>query len=141
MTDEMKELTRPTAKRCTRCGDVKPIDKFGKNRRNKDGYMYRCKECESKRQSDWRKDRKLQKEERSAWNAKDVELRHKVPRCQAIGGDVQQIVYMGCRCKPGQKIPLKYTGSSRNTEDENWVDTYEGECLNCNQAVNLWFRT
>jgi hypothetical protein len=32
-------------KRCTKCGEGKALSEFGKNRRNKDGLQYSCKEC------------------------------------------------------------------------------------------------
>lgn len=32
-------------KRCSRCGEVKPLDNFGTNRINKDGKQAWCKEC------------------------------------------------------------------------------------------------
>jgi len=35
-------------KKCTKCGKVKPLSKFGKHCRMKDGHTYRCKECISK---------------------------------------------------------------------------------------------
>ena len=32
-------------KRCTKCGETKPLSEFGKHRLTKDGHAYRCKEC------------------------------------------------------------------------------------------------
>ena len=32
-------------KRCSKCGEVKPINEFHKNKANKDGHRYSCKIC------------------------------------------------------------------------------------------------
>ena len=32
-------------KRCTKCGEIKPFNKFSKNKRGKDGYQSYCKSC------------------------------------------------------------------------------------------------
>lgn len=40
MTDEM-----PVEKRCIRCEEVKPIEEFHKNKKQKDGCHYYCKKC------------------------------------------------------------------------------------------------
>ena len=34
-------------KRCSKCGEIKSVDKFNKNRSRKDGYKPWCKECNS----------------------------------------------------------------------------------------------
>lgn len=37
-----------TLKRCTKCGEVKPLGMFSKNRRNRDGLQSECKSCNAK---------------------------------------------------------------------------------------------
>jgi len=32
-------------KRCSKCGETKPLDAFAKNNRTKDGRKYHCKAC------------------------------------------------------------------------------------------------
>jgi hypothetical protein len=32
-------------KRCTKCGEIKPLSEFGNHRLTKDGLAYRCKQC------------------------------------------------------------------------------------------------
>lgn len=40
-------------KKCSKCGIAKPLDKFAKERRSKDGHRYACKECERSRMRDY----------------------------------------------------------------------------------------
>jgi len=42
-------------KRCTNCGETKPLTEFGKHRLSKDGHAYRCKECARKHSKEYRK--------------------------------------------------------------------------------------
>jgi endogenous inhibitor of DNA gyrase (YacG/DUF329 family) len=35
-------------KKCSRCGDIKPLTEFSRNQRNPDGYQYHCKACARK---------------------------------------------------------------------------------------------
>lgn len=42
-------------KTCTKCGEEKPLDGFGKKSDAKDGLMGMCKPCNSKRVADWQK--------------------------------------------------------------------------------------
>ena len=35
-------------KKCTGCKKIKELNEFGKNRSNKDGYLFRCKDCRNK---------------------------------------------------------------------------------------------
>lgn len=44
-------MVRP--KRCSCCGDAKPLASFGRNRQAKDGLHYYCKDCAAKRQREW----------------------------------------------------------------------------------------
>lgn len=49
-------------KKCKKCGVVKDFNEFYKNKRNKDGIITSCKECEGKRARKWgdtHKERKL----------------------------------------------------------------------------------
>lgn len=36
-----------TAKRCTRCGETKPLEEFGRDRRKRDGRASRCRACQA----------------------------------------------------------------------------------------------
>jgi len=125
-------------KMCSRCNTEKPVSEFYKNKTTSDGYAYYCKACEQARQSDYL-NRKSKGEVRSY--GKKVELHekpYKVPRCQILDGEVQQLIYLGCRCQPGQRVVVRYLGSIE--VDNDWVDKYEGECVNCGQSIEVCFK-
>lgn len=42
-------------KKCSRCGETKPLDDFYHHSRSKDGHFSWCKECHNKAGTDWRK--------------------------------------------------------------------------------------
>lgn len=44
-----------TQKRCTKCGQVKPIGSFGTDRRRADGLSYWCRDCLNSYQRSWGK--------------------------------------------------------------------------------------
>ncbi|MDD3072004.1 MAG: hypothetical protein PHX88_12515 [Methanoculleus horonobensis] len=35
----------PEEKRCSKCGDIKPLDEFHRDRRSPDGHVWACKAC------------------------------------------------------------------------------------------------
>jgi hypothetical protein len=35
-------------KRCSKCGQIKPVEKFGKDKQKKDGFCSACKTCRRK---------------------------------------------------------------------------------------------
>ncbi len=41
---------------CLKCEKLLPLEKFGKNKKSKDGHFYRCIECEKKRKKDFYED-------------------------------------------------------------------------------------
>ena len=42
-------------KKCTKCGETKPISEFGKHKRSKDGHAWRCLECSIKNSQEYRR--------------------------------------------------------------------------------------
>ena len=42
-------------KKCTKCGEVKPLSEFNLHRKNKDGLDYKCRACAAEEQREWRK--------------------------------------------------------------------------------------
>lgn len=55
---KMEEIV---TKVCTACGKEKPLSDFGKCSREKDGHLYRCKECTNKQQREYGKKKRLKK--------------------------------------------------------------------------------
>jgi 5-methylcytosine-specific restriction endonuclease McrA len=41
----VRPISMNSGKRCTKCGVVKPLAEFNKNKAYKDGFLYNCKEC------------------------------------------------------------------------------------------------
>lgn len=64
-------------KKCKKCKEIKPIDRFSKSKRNKDGLHWRCKDCDKQ----WRienRDSVLKQNERyKKMYAENEELRNK----------------------------------------------------------------
>ena len=44
----------PTGKRCTKCGETKPLNEFGRLGRAPDGLDYWCRECQRENSRRWR---------------------------------------------------------------------------------------
>lgn len=69
-------MTSPTGKRCSRCGAIRPLDAFGRNRTHSDGLRGQCRECEradrvlrrDEIREQVRRSRKRNREQRRAYN-------------------------------------------------------------------------
>jgi hypothetical protein len=46
-------MIQATSKPCTKCGEIKPLEAFGRRRGGRDGLNSRCKECNSAAASRW----------------------------------------------------------------------------------------
>lgn len=53
-----KETGDIIKKECIKCGEIKDISCFSKNKRNKDGVQTECKECYSERRRQYRENNK-----------------------------------------------------------------------------------
>mgnify|MGYP001164606646 CR=1 FL=1 len=51
---EAERLRAQGLKKCSGCGQVKPFEKFGKDKNRKDGRDYRCKACRAEYSRQWR---------------------------------------------------------------------------------------
>lgn len=63
-------------KRCPRCGEVKPLDSFRKNKSRSDGYAHYCKSCASAATSRWVADNSEKRKEykrKSYWKNPEKE--------------------------------------------------------------------
>ena len=50
--------------KCTNCGIIKDFSMFGKNKKTKTGYKYRCKSCETETQRIRREKERLENPEK-----------------------------------------------------------------------------
>lgn len=57
---EFNKIKQPGTKRCSACGEIKPIDMFVKDARRSDGHESRCKPCHQKRLQERRKKPEVQ---------------------------------------------------------------------------------
>ena len=48
-----------TEKKCSKCGEVKPVSEFHKSKANEDGLVYICKQCIKDYQKQWREENKI----------------------------------------------------------------------------------
>ena len=46
----------PQTKRCSLCGEEKPLGEFYRNKKHKDGLQYRCKTCDKSLSVEWNKE-------------------------------------------------------------------------------------
>lgn len=87
-------------KRCNKCGEVKPITEFYKNRTRKDGLYSNCKECASKYQKEYRKKypemrRRYERENRKRISEKAREKRLKNPHKYWVSSTLRKHRYKG----------------------------------------------
>jgi len=59
-------------KRCTACGELKPLDHFPKQRTSKGGRRNQCKPCRNKWRSDWLRRTKKRTEYNRRWQHTDA---------------------------------------------------------------------
>ena len=52
---EMMDNVEVKTKRCSKCGQIKPISEFYKKKSSKDGLYSICKECRNKKNKDKKK--------------------------------------------------------------------------------------
>lgn len=114
-------------KTCTKCGQVKELSEFSKNRHNKSGFNYRCKACERERIMQWKvenpdkqRDSRLRRNYGISLDAYDQLLQEQGGVCAICGTD-----------NPGS--------NTRFMVDHNH-DTGEVRgllCGNCNRGIGL----
>lgn len=92
--NETQQETKQETKKCSVCGQVKPLSEYHTNRRNKDGLQVECKECRAKQMREYNERKKIamkEDQEREAERLAAVEL----ARVQAVAGiraDTQEAV-------------------------------------------------
>ena len=64
----------PKTKKCSKCGEIKGVEKFSKNKNTKDGYTYFCKMCVRRYQERyWAEHPGKQKEAQDKWYSRHRE--------------------------------------------------------------------
>lgn len=80
----MTTLSAPvgTMKRCSKCGEVKPLDEFHRNKRNKrDGRQSRCRDCQREYNRQWyAANREAKREYGRQWHADNRDARREYLR-------------------------------------------------------------
>lgn len=65
-------------KKCTKCGKIKPVTEFNKRKASKDGYTYRCKECEAAQARAYYKKKKRRQKMKEYYEKHKEEHRQRV---------------------------------------------------------------
>ena len=64
-----------SAKRCSKCGDTKPVDAFSRDSANKSGLRGQCKSCDSAKNKAWSsKNPERKKENRKRWRQENLAI-------------------------------------------------------------------
>lgn len=132
----MDSITDLPLRRCTKCGETKPLSEFNKMSSYKDGLNYHCRQCahimranrldRAREQSrTWKKnhkaeDRELQRKWRQTPNGKRYDLHHHyLRRAQKKGGDVTtaQLLELSERQTHCAYCKRKFTSRLRPTID------------------------
>lgn len=108
-----KRVVVMKTKKCCKCGSIKPISEFHKNRSRKDGHCYQCKVCVKKRQQRYydknrnhikERQRVYDKENREAlrerWNNETEKRKERFPLKISARNKVQSAVLLGKITKP-----------------------------------------
>lgn len=74
-------MNEPTGKHCTRCGQTKPLEAFGRDRSAPDGLTHRCRDCRREAQRDrYAANPEAGRETTRRWRAANPEASRKATR-------------------------------------------------------------
>lgn len=111
-------------KQCTKCDKVKPLDKFRKDSRERDGRRAYCKECARKADKEYRKRPEVQKRE-AAYQAGYKNPRafaEKNPDALKAHNSVNNAVRAGVLARPSSCICVKCGNRAREYHHHNGYD-------------------
>jgi predicted GIY-YIG superfamily endonuclease/DNA-directed RNA polymerase subunit RPC12/RpoP len=97
-------------KQCIKCKQILPLEMFGKDKSRKDGLHYRCKECSSKANQQFRSDNP---EYYKQW-AKTIESPYHIVYL------IPAHNYVGVTKNPYTRMRHHHNGYKRNVD--NWVE-------------------
>jgi len=80
------------SKRCSKCGEIKPVSEFSKNKSKKDGLQDWCKTCLNEGNKRYYEDHKDDHVKR----VKNYRRCVKNPTCPAVGGNGAKFVVLTC---------------------------------------------
>ena len=122
---------------CNKCREPKNIDCFGKNRRNKDGLMYQCKECNNARVTAYNREYVNGTKEAQEYNANRRYLRHGITKEIFLATLEEQDGCAICHTREGRL--------SIDHDHEHCPDTWGCAqcfrgilCAKCNSALGLF---
>ncbi len=134
-------------KKCSNCGELKPLSAFNKNHKAKDGLDYRCKQCTSWYQKKRRSDPTIHEQElerKRKWNDEHRELKRKKDLEQKNKKRFTGRVLGTSNI--GQKLSRKYTGKPdfkrefkiiRREKNLLMKKGNKWLTLNCNARMNM----
>jgi hypothetical protein len=115
-------------KKCRICGEIKPIDKFFKDKRRKDGYRNECKECENIQSAIYFEKNKRTVTEKVCLKCGKLKPINEFHKCKSRY-DGHREVCKDCRCVH----PSGYADSLRNSI----LKSGKKECTKCKRVKPL----
>jgi predicted GIY-YIG superfamily endonuclease len=114
-------------KKCTKCGEIKPVSEFTKNKNTKDGLHCWCKACKNAAHGKYRKTKKYKAVKSKA----DTKYLTKIPPA------IYQI-----RCLKNNKIYIGQSITPKRRETNHWARLNGGYHKNCSLQAdyNLYGR-
>ena len=114
--ENLATIEKPKEKRCSKCGETKPLDAFHRNKATKDGYEFWCKKCRKK--SD------------SARRVKKYDGLTKPPGPAAKKADDKKACRPDGIPQPKGSDPALWIGMSKPGGTQPWIDQLNSFLLN-----------
>ena len=92
-------LAKDGMKKCSNCGEVKPVGEFAKDKHNKDGYHCWCKTCKNKQQLEYSRSEKGRATQQRAVDRKIGQKYAKCvsnPKCPRVGTRGAEFITITC---------------------------------------------
>lgn len=124
-------------KACTKCGEVKPLEAFHRDKRNKDGLMGRCRDCNRDRMRQRRQDQtklELDYDSRRRWLARGGREVHRQAsqRWHAEQGSEYHTA------AAHRRRARALAGGSYSTADwTRLVNRFQGRCAYCHERPDV----